>query len=162
MAQTHDTVSDPAHDPVSIQKARAQVADLKKMFNDSAAARAQRQKQKPLYERLGGQDAIRAVVTDIVELHFTEAITKPLTKGVDKQKLVTLVVEFLCQGAGGPERYTGRDMVSTHKHLNMTDVHFMAAGDQIMRVLRKYNVPEPEQQEVICLIVGHHDDVIAS
>jgi hypothetical protein len=42
----------------------------------------------------------------------------------------------------------------------MTDVHFMAAGDQIMRTLAKHGVPEPEQQEVLCAIVSHHDDVI--
>jgi hemoglobin len=58
------------------------------------------------------------------------------------------------------QHYTGRDMVTAHAHLNMTDVHFMAAGDQIMRVLKKYNVPEPEQQEVLCAIIAHHDDVI--
>src|SRR5262249_2031875 len=127
---------------------------------DSAAARAQRQKAKPLYERLGGRDAIRAVVTDIVELHFTEPLTKPLCRGVDQQKLVGHVVDWLCQASGGSEKYSGRDMVSAHAHLHMTDVHFMAAGEQILRVLNKYGVPEPEIQEVMCAIIAHHDDVI--
>jgi hemoglobin len=158
--ETNETVSDPARDPAAIAKAKAQVVELKKMMNDSAAARAQRQKAKPLYERLGGRPALQAVVTDIIELHFTEALTKPLTQGVDKQKLITLVVEFLCKNAGGPEAYTGRDMVSAHAHLNMTPVHFMTAGDQIMRVLKKFKVPEPEIQEVMCLIISHYDDVI--
>ena len=153
-------VLDPARDPAAIDKARAQVVELKKMLADTATARAQRQTEKPLYQRLGGREAIHAVVTDIIDLHFTEAITKPLMKGVDQQNLVRLVVEFLCRGAGGPEKYTGRDMVRAHEHLDMTAVHFMAAGDQIMRVLKKYGVPEPEQQEVLCMIVAHHDDVI--
>jgi hemoglobin len=151
---------DPAHDPQAIASARAQVAELKKMFADSAPARAQRQRAKPLYDRLGGREAIHAVVTDIVDLHFSEPITKPLTKGVDKAKLVRLVVEWLCQAAGGEVKYSGRDMVSAHAHLNMTDVHFMAAGDQIMRSLIKHGVPEPEIQEVMCAIIAHHDDVI--
>lgn len=147
-------------DPTEIKKAQAQVAELKKMFADSAPARADRQRAKPLYERLGGREALRAVVTDIVELHFTEPLTAPLCKGVDKAKLVGHVVDFLCQASGGPEKYTGRDMVSAHAHLAMTDVHFMAAGEQIMRVLAKYNVPAPEVQEVMCAIIAHHDDVI--
>jgi hemoglobin len=147
-------------DPNEIKKAQAQVAELKKMFADSAPARAERQRAKPLYERLGGREALRAVVTDIVELHFTEPLTAPLCKGVDKAKLVGHVVDFLCQASGGPEKYGGRDMVTAHAHLNMTDVHFMAAGDQIMRTLAKYNVPAPEVQEVMCAIIAHHDDVI--
>jgi hemoglobin len=155
-----DQRADPARDPGAMEEARAQVAELKAMVRDTAAVRAHRQKERPLYERLGGRDAIRAVVKDIVELHFTEEITRRLTKGVDKERLVTLVVEWLCQAAGGPEKYTGRDMVSAHAHLAMTDVHFMAAGDQIMRCLKKHGVPEPEAQEVLCAIVAHHDDVI--
>jgi hemoglobin len=158
--QTENRTADPARDPAAIEKARAQVVELKKMFRDTAAARAQRQKEKPLYERLGGRNAIHVVVKDIIELHFTEEITKPLTKGVDKEKLVTLVVEWLCQAAGGHEKYTGRDMVSAHAHLGMTDVHFMTAGDQIMRSLKKHGVPDPEAQEVLCAIIAHHDDVI--
>jgi hemoglobin len=160
MLQNNQTTSDPARDPAAIAKAKAQVAELKKMFADSAAARAQRQKEKPLYERLGGRPALEAVVTDIIELHFTEPLTKPLTQGVDKHKLIRLVTEFLCKNSGGSEAYTGRDMVAAHAHLNMTAVHFMAAGDQILRTLKKFNVPEPEIQEVMCLIIAHYDDAI--
>lgn len=152
-------VTDP-RDPVAIKKAQAQVAELKAMFDASAAARAERQRAKPLYERLGGRGPITAVVTDIVELHFTEPVTAPLCKGVDKAKLIGHVVDWLCQAGGGKEKYTGRDMVSAHAHLNMTDVHFMAAGDQIVRTLKKYGVPDPEIQEVMCAIIAHHDDVI--
>jgi hemoglobin len=151
---------DPARDPEAIAKAKAQVAELKAMFAATAQARAERQKAKPLYERLGGRAALEPVVRDIIELHFTEEITKPLCKGVDKAKLIALVVDWLGRASGGPEKYTGRDMVSAHAHLNMTDVHFMAAGEQILRVLTKYGVPEPEKQEVLCAIVAHHDDVI--
>jgi hemoglobin len=158
--QQPTNTTDPARDPVAIQQARAQVAALKNMFADTAVARAERQRAKPLYERLGGRPALQAVVADIIELHFTEPLTKPLCKGVDKQRLIDHVVDFLCQASGGPERYSGRDMITAHVHLDMTDVHFMAAGEQIMRVLAKYNVPEPEVQEVMCAIIAHHDDVI--
>jgi hemoglobin len=158
--QDHTTTQDPARDPKAIAAARAQVADLKKMMTDSAPARAERQRAKPLLERLGGRAAISAVVTDIIELHFTEPLTAPLCVGVDKQKLIGHVVDWLCQAAGGPATYKGRDMVNAHAHLHMTDVHFMAAGEQIVRCLKKYSVPEPEIQEVMCAIIAHHDDVI--
>ena len=157
---TETPTVDPARDPIAITHARAQVAALQQMMHDTAEARAQRHRAKPLYERLGGRPAIHAVVRDIVELHFTEEITRPLTRGVDKERLITLVVEWLCQAAGGPEKYTGRDMVTAHAHLEMTDVHFLAAGDQIMRSLAKHGVPEPEAQEVLCAIVANHDHVI--
>jgi hemoglobin len=104
--------------------------------------------------------AIQAVASDIIDLHFSEEITKPLTQGVDKERLIRLVTEWLCQAAGGSEKYTGRDMLSAHAHLAMTDVHFMAAGEQILRCLKKHGVPDLEAQEVLCAIVAQHDDVI--
>jgi pimeloyl-ACP methyl ester carboxylesterase len=152
--------ADPARDPSALREAKAQVAEIKKMIAATADARAQRQRAKPLYERLGGRAGLQPVVADIIDLHFTEAITKPLTKGVDKQKLVGLVVDWLGRAAGGPEKYAGRDMATAHAHLGMTDVHFMAATAQIQRVLAKYNVPGPEQEEILCAIAAHHDDVI--
>jgi hemoglobin len=160
MMNTTTSLQDPARDPAAIEKAKKQVADLKAMVAATAQARAERQKAKPLYERLGGRAGLEPVVRDIIELHFTEEITKPLCKGVDKEKLIGHVVDWLGRAAGGPEQYKGRDMVSAHAHLHMTDVHFMAAGEQILRVLSKYGVPEPEQQEILCAIVAHHDDVI--
>lgn len=158
--QTTTNSMDPAHDPAALAKAKAQVAEIKKMIAATADARAQRQKAKPLYERLGGRAGLEPVIADIIELHFSEPLTKPLTKGVDQKKLTNLVVEWLCRAAGGSEKYTGRDMVSAHAHLNMTDVHFMAATEQIQRVLAKYGVPGPEQEEILCAIAAHHDDVI--
>jgi len=146
--------------PNEIARARAQVAELKQMFAATATARAERQRAKPLFERLGGRDAIHAVVTDIVELHYTDPVTASLCVGVDKQKLIGHVVDWLCQAAGGPAAYKGRDMVTAHAHLHMTDIHFLAAGDHIVRCLKKYSVPDPEIQEVMCAIIAHHDDVV--
>lgn len=151
---------DPARDPAALEKARAEVAQLKQMLHDTAAERAKRHAEKPLYERLGGREAIQAVMRDVVELHFTEEITKPLMRGVDKEKFLRLVTEWLCQASGGSEPYTGRDMVTAHAHLGMTDVHFMAAGEQIVRCLKKHGVADAEVQELLCAIVAHHDDVI--
>jgi hemoglobin len=151
---------DPARDPAALAEARTQIAQLKQMFHDTAAERARRQREKPLSERLGGAEAIGAVARDLIELHFTEAITKPVTRGVDKERLIRLVTEWLCAAAGGPEKYTGRDMVTAHAHLGMTDVHFIAAGEQVTRCLKNHGVGDPEAQEVICALLAHYDDVI--
>src|SRR4029078_11235595 len=104
--------------PNEIARARAQVAELKQMFRATGTARAGGRRAKPLFERLGGRDAIHAVVTDIVELHYTDPVTASLCVGVDKQKMIAHVVDWLCQAAGGPAAYKGRDMVAAHAHLH--------------------------------------------
>ncbi len=157
---TQAATNDPAHDPAKIQEAQAQVADLKKMCEGAADAMKQRQAAKPLYARLGGRDAIKAVVTDVIELKATNDIMKPTMTGVDKAKFIENLTDFLAMGTGGPEKYKGGDLTTVHAKMKLTDVHFMAAGAAVLEVLAKYKVPEPETQEVVCALVAAHDMVV--
>lgn len=152
--------SDPAHDPAAMEKASAQYADLKKSCDASADARAQRQAAKPLYQRLGGHDAIHAVMADVVAIKETDPVMKRTMVGVDKAKFIDHITDFFSMATGGPEKYTGKDVPTAHAKMNLTDVDFMAAGAAVMSVLGKYKVPAPEQEEVVCALVGLHDQVV--
>jgi hemoglobin len=152
--------TDPAHDPAEVAKAQEQFAGLKKMCDESAEARTQRQAAKPLYERLGGRAAIKAVVTDFVAAKEASPIMKPTMAGVDKEKFIEHLTDFLSMATGGTEKYTGQDLPTSHAKLHLTDVHFMAAGTAITTILQKFKVPDPEQQEVICALVAAHDQVV--
>jgi len=152
--------TDPAHDPAEITKAQTEFAGLKKMCDESADARTQRQAAKPLYERLGGRAAIKGVVTEFVAAKEADPIMKPTMAGVDKAQFIEHLTDFLSMAMGGPEKYTGKDLPAAHAKLNLTDVHFMAAGKALTAIMQKGKVPEPEQQEVVCDLVAAHDQVI--
>ena len=70
--------------------------------------------KKSLYERLGGYNAIVAVVDDFVA---NVAADKRINKFFAKANIGRLkarLVEQICQGTGGPCTYTGGDMRSVH------------------------------------------------
>src|ERR1700686_5891758 len=70
--------------------------------------------QKSLYDRLGGQGAITAVVDDFVgNVAADNRINKFFAK-TDIPRLKRLLVEQICAGTGGPCTYTGRGMKSAH------------------------------------------------
>src|ERR1700680_2622643 len=66
--------------------------------------------QKSLYDRLGGQGAITAVVDDFVgNVAADNRINKFFAK-TDIPRLKRLLVEQICAGTGGAGPYNGRDM----------------------------------------------------
>jgi truncated hemoglobin YjbI len=62
--------------------------------------------------------------------------------------------------AGGPFRYTGKELGEAHKELHITGEEFDEVGAEIARALDHFNVPEREKQEVLAAIVGRKDDVV--
>ena len=91
-----------------------------------------------LFERLGGKDGIQRLVTDIVDNHYHNPLIRTRFEQVkDRAALERHSVEFLCAGSGGPQAYTGRDLVSTHKGMNVSEQELIAAIDDIVAAMTK-------------------------
>lgn len=67
---------------------------------------------------------------------------------------------WLCQTAGGPFKYTGKEMGEAHKDLHITSEEFDEVGAEIASALDHFKVPEREKQEVLAAIVAKKDEVI--
>jgi len=105
--------------------------------------------QKSLYERLGGQGAIVAVVDDFVgNVAADNRINKFFAK-TDIPRLKRLLVEQICAGTGGPCTYTGRDMKSAHTGMGINDAQFNALVEDLVKALDKFKVPEKEKGELL-------------
>jgi hemoglobin len=105
--------------------------------------------QKSLYDRLGGQGAIVAVVDDFVgNVAADNRINKFFAK-TDIPRLKRLLVEQICAGTGGPCTYTGRDMKSAHAGMGITDAQFNALVEDLVKTLDKFKVPDKEKGELL-------------
>lgn len=128
----------------------------------SKDARDARHAAKPLYERLGGHDALLAFTLRVIELHKENDPIKDLflAEGLDTDKLAAHFVDYVGAGTGGKEKYTGRDMAELHHPMNLTADQVLAAGGDIMKALAEFKVPADESEEVMCLILAHKDALI--
>ena len=108
--------------------------------------------QKSLYERLGGKDAITAVVDDFVA---NVAADNRINKFFAKTNIPSLkrnLVDQICQATGGTCTYTGRDMKTAHKGMGITDSDFNALVEDLQKTLNKFKVPEKEQAELLGIL----------
>lgn len=67
----------------------------------------------------------------------------------DLARVERRVVEFFCAGTGGAEIYTGKDMVATHKGMNINEQEFMSVIDDAMDALQKNDIDEATRNEVL-------------
>jgi len=116
--------------------------------------------EKSLYDRLGGMDAITAVVHEFVGNVAADDRINQYFAGVDIPNLERLLVEQICQGAGGPCQYSGRSMKETHMGMGLSDADFDALVEDLVAALNTFNVPAQEQQELLALLGPMRSDIV--
>lgn len=102
-----------------------------------------------LYERLGGKPAIAAVTDEFVARLAADARVKHRFFNTDIPKLKLLLVEFVCMATGGPCKYTGQDMETSHAGMELVDEEFVALVEDLAGALDKFKVPAREKGELL-------------
>src|SRR5207237_7203674 len=111
-----------------------------------------------LYDRLGGVYSIAAVVDDFIDrvmhnpvLNANAAVDEAHHR-VSAAGFKYFVTEMVCWAAGGPQKYSGRSMGDSHRHLMITEGEWQAFMDDVDQTLNKFDVPKPEAQELIAIV----------
>ncbi len=106
-------------------------------------------KDASLYDRLGGKAAIVAVTDEFIDRVAADARIKHRFFNTDIPKLKTLLVEFVCMATGGPCKYTGQDMETSHAGMELVDEEFTALVEDLAGALDKFKVPAREKGELL-------------
>ncbi len=118
---------------------------------------------QPLYKRLGGYDAIAAVVDDFIGRMVKDPQLAKFFVGHSTDtlhRIRQLVVDQLCQATGGPCIYIGRDMKSSHAGLGITENDWQVAVNHLVGTLDQFKVPAKEKEEVLNALSGLKKDIV--
>ncbi len=97
--------------------------------------------QRSLYERLGGDAAITAVIDDFVARCAADARINSKFARTDIPRLKAMLVDQVSSATGGPATYTGRSMDETHKDMQVTAGEFDALVEDLVATLNGFSVP---------------------
>jgi hemoglobin len=126
-------------------------------------------KEKSLYDRLGGEAAIKAVVDDFVmraagdpKVNFTRKGTAMEWKATPEKidHLKKMLVQMIGQATGGPQKYEGRGMKEVHKGMMITNAEFDALAGDLKATLDKFKVPQKEQQELLKIVGSTRGEIV--
>jgi truncated hemoglobin YjbI len=120
---------------------------------------------KSLYVRLGGNAAIQGVIDQFIanvaadtriNIFFADAAADPARL----KKLRDNLVNQVGAATGGPEIYTGLDMKTAHKGMNVQEADFNALVDDLSKALDKFSVPMTEKNELLTALGGMKNDIV--
>ncbi len=124
---------------------------------------AQTAMEKSLYERLGGYEAVSAVVNDFAEKLFIDPKVGPFFKGMGtdtRKSFIQKNINLLCNVTGGPCKIISRNAKTVHAGLGITEAEFNIVENHLVDTLDKFKVPAKEKQEVLAIIATLKPDIV--
>jgi hemoglobin len=119
--------------------------------------------EKSLYQRLGGYDAIAAMLDEFVGKLAAEQQLQRFFAGHSKSSEMRqrqLVLDLFCQVTGGPCFYIGRDLRIAHAGLGITKADWDLAVTRFVETMNKHKVAEREQKELAGVIGPLEKDIV--
>jgi hemoglobin len=137
---------------------------LDEIQNEIAPPKDKKPMATTLWERLGGEPAVKKVVHDFVlaaaedpKVNFTRG-KKIDAKGIEH--LEKMLVELISEVTGGPLKYSGKSMKDVHKGMAITDAEFDALGAVLVATLKKYKVPQSDIDELVKIVETTRKDIV--
>ncbi|MFC4004815.1 group 1 truncated hemoglobin [Prauserella oleivorans] len=115
-----------------------------------------------IYEQIGGQDAIIAVVDDFYERVLDDPQLAPFFRGSNMPRLKGMQVEFFTQALGGPEVYSGRSMKEVHRGRGIAGEHFDLVAKYLAESLLAAGVPNDTVDQIIGAVAPLKDDIVST
>ena len=117
----------------------------------------------PLYQRLGGYDAIAAVTDDFLgrlarDPSLGRFFVGPSTDSI--HRIRQDIVDFLCKATGGPCLYTARDLKTAHAGLAITGADWDKMLVHLNATFDKFKVPKRERNELLAAVAGLKKDIV--
>jgi hemoglobin len=119
-----------------------------------------------LYERLGGEPAIQAVVSTFIDglvadpTNNSNPVIKARFAKADAVALKRDLSDFVGMATGGPQQYKGRSMIEIHKDMAIREKDWAAMAAVFVRTLDQYKVPKAEQDELLAVVGTTKKDVV--
>ena len=110
-----------------------------------------------LYERLGGSEGISRIVDDAIEEHMNNPAVNarflPLKEEPERLKVIKQhTIEFFSSGSGGPPEYSGQDMETAHKGMNISHDEYMHVIDDVLAALDKNDINDEGKKDVLYIL----------
>lgn len=118
--------------------------------------------EKSLYDRLGGKDAITPLVDDFVANVAGDARINAFFANADVPHFKQMLVDQICAATGGPCKYTGKDMKTSHAGMNVKEADFNALVEDLVKSLDKFKVGEKEKGELLGALGGMKGDIVTA
>ena len=113
-----------------------------------------------LYKDLGERAGIQKFTKDFVGIITTDPRISSFFKSTDLPRLELLLSEQFCQLAGGPCKYSGRNMSDTHKGMAVANKDFNALAEDLQIAMQRAGISSRASNKLIALLAPMQRDIV--
>ena len=113
----------------------------------------------PVYKEFGEIAGLTALMDDFMVILLADERTRPFFKDADQVAIKKHLAEQFCVILGGPCTYSGRDMKSSHKGLDIGRSHFNALVEDLQIAMDKRGIPFRAQNKLLAKLAPMHREV---
>ncbi len=118
---------------------------------------------KPLYERIGGDAAVRATVMKMYAKILDDDSLAPFFDNIDVEKLRLSQSAFVTYAFGGPNHYTGKGLRVAHANAvsqGLSGEHFDLVAGHLKSAMEELSVPADLIAEALAIVGSTRADVL--
>ena len=113
-----------------------------------------------LFFRMGGEAKLKPTVEQLVAIMLEDERINFVFAQTELSKFKHLLYTQLCELAGGPCIYDGRDMRTAHAKLPITNAQFNALTEDLYIAFDRVGVSYALQNEMIALLAPMQRDIV--
>ncbi len=118
-----------------------------------------------LFQRLGGEKGVASIVDMVLQKDMQNPELKHLFKRMKDdpqhyQDVRRHAIEFVTAGTGGGGSYTGKDLPSAHKGMQITERQLLLTIDTWMYALDQHNIDVESKKDVLFILYSLKDQVL--
>ena len=116
-----------------------------------------------LYDRIGGEKKVRAIVEDIWNNHSANPIVKDRFAASNPSYVKQMVFEIFAAATGATDvKYSGKDMKTAHTGMNISEMEFNAVVDDVLAACAAHGIEQQELNEILAILWSVRKEIVNS
>lgn len=115
-----------------------------------------------IYEAIGGDPALVAVVDDFYVRVLADAELAPFFAGTNMAKLKARQVEFFAAALGGPVPYSGMPIREAHRGRGIRQRDFDLVAGHLVAALTAAGVPDETVTQIVAVVAPLAEDIVSA
>jgi hemoglobin len=115
-----------------------------------------------VYDRIGGHEALTAVVDDLYVRILADPGLAGFFSGTSMSRLKGRQVDFFAAALGGPDPYVGAPMAQVHQGRGIMQAHFDLVAKHLIAALTAAGVDKATVDEIIGTVAPLAPDIVST
>jgi hemoglobin len=114
-----------------------------------------------VYKAFGGQPGLTALVDDFMSIVLSDARINHTFAEASIPRVKLMLVQQFCELTGGPCKYEGKDMRSSHATLGITNAQFNALAEDLQIAMERARIPFRDQNKLLARLAPMQRDIVS-